>query len=236
MTKGKSSLSNAVAVAAAAVLALTIAGCGSSNSSNIVDVRTVDDVSNGGSATVEVNNGSVSGSQTYFTITPYHYLQPASCAITLQLSVIALTYPTTYANLSGGNYYTVYAIGNATITDPTATGYPSTILLQDDTSGASGGSVKLRFIQAAPDAGSASLSIDGAAVGSTMAYGAQTPYATYSGSSVSIAVTGTNGSASSPSTLVSKTLNLSAGHSYTLLMDEPTMGSGSYAIEVVEDH
>jgi len=233
------SYARSAAIVAAGAAALLVAGCSgnnSSSSSGIVNVRTIDDVSNGGNATIEVNNGSVAGSQTYFSISSYHYLQPTNATITLQLSSNTLTYPTTYKQLSGGGYYSVYGIGNIGVTDSSIQGYPEAIALQDDTSGASPGKVLVRFLAAAPDAGLATLTINGTQIASGIAFGNVTGYASFSGATPMVAVTGTSNGGSTAVSLVSKSISLTAGHSYTFLMDEPTIGSGSYSIEVVQDH
>ncbi|MDR3710482.1 MAG: DUF4397 domain-containing protein [Capsulimonadaceae bacterium] len=220
------------ALASGLALATLIGGCSGSSSSGTVDIRTVDAVSNGNNATIEINNGTVSGSQTFFSVSAYHYMQPSSAVVTFSFSDITTTFQSTGYTVAAGNSYTVYVVGDTNTSNPQSADYPQAVFLNDDQTGTSSGKVLVRFIMAAPSIASATINVNGSAIASGLKIGAATSYATYTGSSPSVSVTSPSGSVLVPAAA----LNLSGGHSYTLVLDEPTIGSGTYRFDAVLDH
>ena len=156
-----------------AVLALIgvtgfIAGCGgSSSSSSVAHIRTLNDTTNGDAVTVIVNTASVISNQPLngpappylfintgtSTFSYISYVNSNSSTSTLPSS--ANPYNTT-AQINSGVYYTAYATGRpdlvTPITSPIPYGAMQTVVYPDTHSLPSAGNVNLRFFNGAPDA------------------------------------------------------------------------------------
>jgi hypothetical protein len=222
-------------VAACAIAIAATAGCGGgSSSSDVVNVRTADAVPDGGNATININNGAVGGAHPFETITDYYYLQPASCTFTFSLSANATNYQTISGKLNSSQSYTVLVAGLAAITNPSDPRYPTEAVFNDDTSGASAGNIKIRFVHAAPDWNASTVTVTEASGtdASALAYLNASPYVTLSGPSHTLTITPTNGAAP-----FQQTISLGTGHSYTLvLMETNTTSPGTYTLISHQDY
>lgn len=227
-------LANRFSIVAIAGLVALFPGCsGSSSTSSVAQVRTADAVPDGGYASINVNNGSVGGTHLFPTVTGYYYVQPAQCTVTFTLGTSNTTYETTGVNLAGGQAYTVLVSGLASTTNSTLPTYPIATVFANDTTGAAAGTVKVRFVHAAPDLNASTLTVsaDGTQEAAGLAYDAASDYVVLNGASHSFTITPSSGS---PFT---QSLSFTTGHSYTVFVMEPTYGSSpAYGLYDAQDY
>jgi hypothetical protein len=176
---------------AAAALIITLAGCSSSSglSSGADLIRTVDAIPNGGDATIDVNSGTVEGDQTFFTASPYLYINPGPSIFSFVLSTNpAIVYPTVDSTLVGNSHYTAVLTGRADISTATDPRYPQVLVLQDDQTVPPGGNERVRFINTAPDAGAVDVLVNGTALFSGVTYPAATAYVNVPSGTISVSI------------------------------------------------
>ena len=179
--------------AALALLCVTglIAGCGgSSSSSSVSHIRTLNATTNGDYLTVLVNGAATFGQQILTGVAPsYLYINPGTStfsyatfvdggATTSNLPLNVNAYNTT-ATINSGVYYTAYAIGRPDLVTaitslPLPYGAMQTVVYPDTHSTPASGSVNVRFLNAAPDAngtGAVDFAIDGTKVADNVGFG-----------------------------------------------------------------
>jgi len=110
--------------------------------------------------------------------------------------------------------------------------YPKLVVVGDDQTSPSSTDCRIRVVQAAPDAGTVDVLVNGLNTSPNTAYGTVTSYSELAAGSETIQVR-TSGTSTFivPSTLFA-TL---AGHRYTIYVTEPTVGSPTYSFQVVQD-
>jgi hypothetical protein len=169
--------------AALALLGVTVlvAGCGgSSSSSSVAHIRTLNASTNGDFLTVLVNGAATFGQQTDNGAAPSYlyinsgvstfsyatYVDSGGSTSNLPTNVNAYN---TKVNLSSGANYTAYVVGRPDLVSLiTSTPFPygsmQTVVYPDTHNTPSSGSVNVRFLNAAPDAngtGNLDFAIDG---------------------------------------------------------------------------
>jgi hypothetical protein len=175
----------------------------------------------------------VGGTHPFSVTTGYYYVQPAVCSVSFTLGTTSLTYETSGATFAGGQAYTVLVSGLASQTNSTLPQYPVATVFPNDTTGSSAGTVKVRFIHAAPDLNAATLSVsaDSTSEASGIAYNAASSYFVLNGGSHSFTITPNSGSA------FTQSMTFTTGHSYTVFVMEPTYGaSPTYALYDAQDY
>jgi len=235
-----SRMSRAALIALGAVTILA-AGCSSSGttgigSSDVVRIRTVDTVPNSGNAAININNGTVAGSQTFFSGTDYRFLEPGNATVTFTFDVNTTTYESIPTNVLGGQTYSVLVMGRADITDPSDPRYPIATIVQDNQAATASGTADLRVVLAGPDAGGVDVIVNGTTVASNVAYEAVVPYANYPAGTINVSIV----NHASHAVLVPTTpVSAGTGHSVTAFLVEPTEPAGAtvatYALDTLTD-
>lgn len=220
------------AITAVAGLALLSGGCGGSSSSSSARIRAVNTVSNGGAATMFVNSGTANGTQNFGEQSSYLYLTPGTSTFSFTLSgSTGTSYAPIMRPLNDGNAYTAAIVGRADVfaPDPRA---PRLVLLTDDHGAPPSGTALVRILNSAPDAGTIAVTAGGQTVSAGTVYGDTLPYTPVTAGSTAILVKG----AASGTSLVTQTINLAAGHAYTLAATEPTVTpTPSFGVLVLSD-
>lgn len=248
--------------AALALLCVTglIAGCGgSSSSSSVSHIRTLNATTNGDYVTVLVNGAATFGQQILTGVAPaYLFINPGTStfsyatfvdagATTSNLPTNVNAYNTT-ATINSGVFYTAYAIGRpdlvTTITSlPLPYGAMQTVVYPDTHNTPASGSVNVRFLDAAPDAngtGAVDFSIDGTKVATNVSFGQITSFITSTQGSHIILVT----KAGTLNLISATNLNLTFANqkSETLILQEPTAApipaptTFTYQLQQIEDN
>ncbi len=218
-----------------ALAALSLAGCGGTSQSGSAFVRAVDTVGDGGAAVVLINGGSWTGVQTYFQASGYSGRPTGSTAFTFTLTnnLAGATYATNTQTLASGHYSAI-VVGRASVTSSSSAGFPQLLVTSDDTATAAGSNALVRFIHAAPDAGSADVLVKGGVVTTAQAYATIGSYQTYAPGSLTVGfdVTGTKNAIAT-----AQTFPIVAGHQYSVfLLEDPTTSSTpSYSIKILDD-
>jgi hypothetical protein len=214
--------------------ALAFAGCSSNSpSGNLAHIRTVDAVPNGGTATIFVNEGTATGSQTYFQASPYLYIGggPAGFQFTLSAQP-SITYTAANENITPGAAYSVVAAGLANVTDEIDARYPRLIFLQDDTGSVPNGQAAVRLINVAPDSPDVDLVVAGATKASSISYLHYTTYIDVPAGQQSIQIdqSGTSTALAGP-----QVANLQVGTHYTIYFVEPNITTPTFGIQILSD-
>jgi hypothetical protein len=217
-----------------AALTLALAGCGGSGGSGSgVVIRSINAVPDGGTASFNVNGGTIA-QQNFFTGSGYQSMGTGTSAFTFTLSSESgVTYPTQNDNLTGSKYSEIL-FGLASATTAGGTKYPTLSVISDtDTTSVPAGSVRIRFIHAAPDATAATVTANGVQETANLAYTGITAYQTLTAGTYSILF---NPSAGGTSFAPTQNLTFTAGHRYTIFLTEPTPGATPvYAIQSLDD-
>ena len=225
--------------------ATLLAGCGGGGVGNTstARIRAVDAayLTNGDTAQIVINGGSVDGDTKYFdsgsstngsvAASPYLYVQNQNGAsFTYTINNNNTSETTNNYDISSGQRYTAFLIGREDITTDLRN---LQLVLPAQQAGSTSGQATLRVLNAAPDAGfTPAVAPAAAAPGSiTVTVGATTfaptTYATASsyqtlppGSSlpVTVALSGVGGT-----TIKTGTISVSAGTTYTLVVAEPSV-------------
>jgi hypothetical protein len=220
--------------AIAGAIVLAIAGCGGTTSSSTARIRAVNCCPNGGSATIYVNSGSANGSQNFQQSSSYLYIDGGDSTFSYLLSSYStLSPPATTSNLIDGYAYTVMLIGRADVSTSDSR-YPKLELFHDDHGAPPSGDAYVRVVNAAPDAGSITATSGGSSVATDLSYAISTSYVALPAGSASLVVTPSAVSA------VTQTATFQAGHSYSVILIEPTLyasatSPGTYAIWILDD-
>lgn len=223
------------ALAALAASAALLDGCGGTSQTGSAFVRAVNTVGDGGAAVVLINGGSWTGDQTFFQASSYSGRPTGSTAFTFTLTnnLAGATYATNTQTLSSGHYSAI-VMGRAADTTAGATGFPQILVTSDDTTLTAGSGALVRFINAAPDAGTADVLVNGGVVTTGEAYTTIGSYTQYAAGSLTAGfdATGTKNAIAS-----AQTFTLTAGHQYSVyLLEGPTTSSTpSYSINILDD-
>lgn len=222
----------ALAILTAAILA--VAGCSSNSpSGNLAHIRTVDAVPNGGTATIFVNEGTATGSQTYFQASPYLYIGGGAAGFQFTLSAQpSITYSAANENITPGAVYSVVATGLANVTDEIDARYPRLIFLQDDIGSVPSGEAAVRMVNVAPDSPDVDLLVDGTTKASSISYLHYTGYIDVPAGSESLQIdqSGTSTALAGPTATT-----LSAGQHYTIYFVEPNITTPTFGIQILSD-
>jgi len=231
-------------IALAAIAAMTGAGCGSSSNTDTAHIRAVNVAPNAGSAAVTVNGGAVDGTLNFAQISTYNYIGQGdsifSFTTTTTLPTNITIPPSPHLTLSTGSYYTSYLIGRTDVQGEADPRFLQTVVTGDRGASANyaspalytnppTGEANIRILNAAPDARSVDVLINGAVTYAAAAYPkfpvveAVNPVTAYlplpiSGIKVQVNVAGT-ATVLVPATSVS----VSSGNAYTIVVTEPTV-------------
>ena len=238
---------SAAALAAFGAGATLLGGCGGSGggvgNTSTARIRVVDAayLTNGDSAQIVINGGSVDGNTKYFdsgsstngsvAASPYLFVQPQNGAsFTYTINNNNTSETTNNVNINQGQHYTAFLVGREDISGDLRN---LQLILPAQQAGSTSGQATLRVLNAAPDAGYTPAVAPAAAMpGSiTVTVGPSTfgptTYATASnyqtltpGSNLPVTVTlsGVGGT-----TIKTGTISVSAGTTYTLVVAEPTV-------------
>lgn len=221
------------ALAGAVLFAGCGGGSGSSNAST-ARIRAFDAIANGGTATISVNGNAIRGSQTFAVGTTYQFLGNGASSAAFSLSAnAATTYPAITQTFTVGSFYSLFAVGRADITSATDPRYPSLLVTADNFTNLPLGQAAVRVVQAAPDAGSVDVLVNGAAVTTGAAFKSVSSDVNVSAGTATIQVNkaGTNTILAGP-----QALPVTGGHVYTVLVLEPTVSPApAYGIQGLDD-
>ena len=230
------SIRSAAGVSTLAVgLACLLSGCGgSTNSNSNINFKAFDAIYNGGNAVVNASGAApinltvpdTTASPTYEGASAG--TQTASFTLSLPSAFTSPTYPT---SLNSGAFYTAALVGIAGVASTDAR-YPKLLLMGDDQTSPASNDSRIRVVQAAPDAGSVNVFINGVDVSYNTTYSVYTGYSELAAANATVSVVSTTGS----TTLVPSTVfSTVAGHRYTLYVAEPTTSPATYAFQLQED-
>ena len=204
--------------------AALLAGCGGSgggSNGSGAEIRAVDTLSNGGSATISVGGNSIANGQSYFSASAYQSVSNGSALLTFSLSSNHNTpFPSVTQTLSLSGFYSAILVGRSDVTAATDPRYPTLLVTSDSISTPATGQASLRVVNTAPDAGSVDVLVNGAVLTAGTAYKGVTSYVTAPTGTLSVQVNAAG--TTTPLTGV-QTLNLTAGHVYTIFVVEPTV-------------
>lgn len=219
-------------LAIAAGLAVLTAGCGgSTNNSNFSNLRVFDACPNGGTGTVTTTSGPISAAA--FVVPSTYAIAPSgTSAVTFTLSgEPAQTYPGYSFSLNTSSFYTTFIMGRADITNSLDPRFPKLVIGGDDQTSPASNDCRLRFVDAAPDAGIVDVYINGILKVANMPYSNLSAYLEQSSGAetvqVNIAGTATALVPSTPFTTVS-------GLRYTVVITEPTIAP-TYSTQILSD-
>ena len=244
----------------AALLAgpLALSGCGGSSSgSSTAHIRSVDAAPNTGTSNIIINGEAPAGDQQYFAYSgtssqpasPYYYIQPQNGTSFTYIAGVGLasgsSAGTNNFNVNSDQYYTAFLIGrpdtyNSSCPDPRFL----QVVLAGPRAGGTSGQATLRVLNAAPDAGFTTTTVNGAVTAyhpgsltvtigsgagavpfSGVGYATASNYQTLpTGTNVPVTVAVTGGA-----TIETGTVNLSGNSVSTLVVAEPTVPNGATA-------
>ena len=212
-------------------IACLLSGCGgSTNSSSFANLKSYDAVPNGGTATVSAS-GASTASLTAFTTSAYVNasagLESASFTLTGPPAITSPTYP---VSLNSGVFYTAIVLGRADVSSSDSR-YPKLVIAGDDQTTPQSADCRIRVVQAAPDAGTVDVLVNGIDTSANTAYSTVTSYSELAAGSETVEV---RTSGTSTFIVPSTVFTTLAGHRYTLYVTEPTT-SPTYSFQVVQD-
>ena len=194
-------------------------------------MRAINLCPDGGNATVSVNNVNSTGTQIFKQASAYSSVNVGANFFSFTLSNKSGTsYPAINVNLTKGNFYSAFLFGRGDVTNSSDPRYPQLIVVTDDRTLPAGTNARLRVVQGAPDGGSATFLLNGTAIGTNLGYTTIGGYQDVPSGNASVQVTapGTSGA--------TQTVNLLAGHLYTLSFIEPTLTpNGTYGTQLSND-
>lgn len=221
------------AAGAAILLTGLTAGCGGSSSGSNSEIRSVDLIPDSTTATLVINGGSLTGSQSFDTASSYVQQIAGSDILSFGLSAhSATTYSLTSVSL-GSNYYSAMLFGLASVTSTSDSRYPKMVLVTDESTAPTSGDARVRFVHAAPDASAADVLVNGVAEQSDEAYTTVGDYQTIEAGTIAVLY---NKTGTSTAITASQSLTISSGHHYTVFLVETTSGSSPvYAVQMIDD-
>ena len=216
--------------------AALLSGCGSSGISGSGSgalIRAIDTSTNGGTTTVSVNSSQV-GRQTYFSGSSYQSESAGLDTVSFSLSAASgTTFPSVTQTFLAGNYYSLILVGRSDVTSPADPRYPSILVTQDTFTTASTNQAGVRVVCAAPDSGSVDVLVNGAVAAAGVTYKSISPLVTAPTGGVAVQV---NAAGTSTAVVASQTINLAAGHVYTLYVVEPVVSpTPTYGLQETDD-
>lgn len=219
----------------AAACALSLAGCGGSRTSSEGNtfVRVVNELPNGGSATINGPGILFSNVGSFGGFSSYTFETSGSSIFSFSLTAQpTITYPNQTVNLVGGDFYTAILVGRSDITSTSDPRYPKLVFLTDDRTVPAVNDVRIRTINSAPDQPSVDVYINGQKITMGEAYGTGSTYANYPSGSVTV-------SFDSPGTttvLATQVIPVSTPGLFSIILTEPTVGTtDTYAIQTLQD-
>lgn len=219
----------------AVVCVAVLAGCSqNSPNGNLAHIRTIDAVPNGGQATIFVNEGTATGTQSFFHASPYLFIGSGAAGFQFSLSAQpSITYTAANQTISNGGIYSVVATGRADITDEIDARYPRLIFLQDSTGSVPANSAALRLVNVAPDSPDVNLVVNGASEATNISYLHNSDYIAVPAGRPTLEVesSGTSTALAGPTAVT-----LSAGQHYTLYFVEPDVTTPTFGMQVLSDH
>ena len=264
------SLQQRGAVVALAALGgiLAGAGCGSSSNTDSAHIRAVNVALNAGNAAVTVNGGAIDGNLAFGQISNYNFIGQGSSTFGFTTST---TFPALVSlpigptlTLTNGSFYTSYLIGRADsalkATDPK---FLQSVVTGDRAAAANyttsapyaappAGSVNIRILNAAPDAGPVDVLINGKTVYTAVTYpqfptvpvgspvgtkaAAVNPVTAYLAVSASGPTIQVNAAGTANVLVPATALAVTTGRVYTVLVTEPTnTPATTYGLQAVPD-
>lgn len=224
------------AAPAAAVFALT--GCGGVGNTSAARMRAVDAATNAGTVNLLVNSSASYGDQTNFSASAYYYISSGTSAF----SALADTQnPTTQTatvsnhSLDTNQFYSAFLVGRADIPTTDHRFLQVRVTSDQKPSSIPSGQSEIRVIDAAPDAGTVDVLVNGAVPNASfgaLSFSAPTqpfllaPYVPVAAGSLKIAV---NASATSTAVIPATEVSVAAGRVYTLIVTEPVGGVAAIA-------
>ncbi|HEX5323181.1 MAG TPA: DUF4397 domain-containing protein [Capsulimonadaceae bacterium] len=212
-----------------------LTGCSSNSpNSNVAEIRAVDACSNGGTATIIINEGTAAGQQTFFQASPYLFLQGGAAGFQFTLTgPPAGTFAAPNEVIAAGGVYSAVMIGRADVTDEIDARFPKLVFLQDNTGRIAGGSAGLRVLNAAPDSPNVDLVVDGAVVASNTSYAHNSGYVSVppGGRSVQVNQAGTSTVLAGP-----QNISLAVGKHYTIYFVEPDVSTPTFGLRLLGDN
>ena len=244
-----------------AVLAGT--GCGSSSNTDSAHIRAVNFSANAGNAAVTVNGGAIGGNLTFGQTADYNFIGQGSStfAFTTDAKLLPLlVFPASPTlTLKTGSFYTGYLLGRSDVA-----GKADPRFLQTVVTGARGaaanysaavpysappsGSANVRILNAAPDAPSIDVLVNGKLAYAAVAY---PPYPTVAADTTVSSVNPVTAYAAVPTSSLSVQVNtagtaqvlvpatsvsVAAGSAYTLVITEPTVTPApTFGLQAVSD-
>jgi len=212
-----------------------LTGCSSNSpNGNVAQIRAVDACSNGGTATIFINEGTAAGTQTFFQASRYLFLQSGAAGFQFTLTAAPNTiFTAPNESITSGGVYSAVMIGRADVTDEIDARFPKLLFLQDDTGAPAGGSASVRMVNAAPDSPNSDLIVGGAALSSDISYAHNSGYVSVATGSRSVQVnqTGTNTALVGP-----QNFTFTAGKHYTIYFVEPDVNTPTFGLELLSDN
>jgi hypothetical protein len=200
----------------------------------VAQIRAVDASPNGGTATLFINEGTASGTQTFFQASPYLFI--GSGAAGFQFTLTGSTngaFTASNQTIASGGVYSAVIIGRADVTDEIDARFPRLVFLQDDTGAVPGGSALVRVFNAAPDSPNVDFLEGGAVKAPDISYAHNSGYVALPAGSDSVQInqTGTNTVLAGP-----QNISLAAGKHYTVYFVEPNVAGPTFAIQLLNDN
>lgn len=223
---------------AAALLAL--AGCGGVGDTSSTRIRAVDAATNAGTANLLVNSSASYGDQTNFSASSYYYLSSGTSSFSGLANTQSSTPQTATVsghNLATNQYYTAFLVGRADVAATDKRFLQVHVTSDQKPSSIPSGQAAIRVVDAAPDAGDVDVLVNGAIPDSALkalSFSGPTepfllaPYIPVKAGTLNIAV---NATGTSTAIVPATNVAVSAGKSYTFIIDEPIGGVAATATE-----
>ena len=240
---------------APATAALALSGCGGVGNTVSARLRAVDAATNAGTTNILVNASGSYGDQKYFNASQYEYLSTGSSdfsalANTQITSVTPPTSQVSHHTLSQDKFYTAYLVGRPDVL-PTDNRYLQVHVTDDTKPSIGSGKAAVRVLDAAPDAGSVDVLVNGSAPdpsfqGLTFTNPKDNfltaPYVLVNAGTLAVTV---NATGTSTAIIPATNISVQAGKGYTILVTEPVGGvaatattpatSSTYAIQTTTE-
>jgi hypothetical protein len=221
----------------AAAIALVTQGCGGGSSDSNTHCRFVNTVYNTQASVTVAGQPLNINSQTNLPFggaTFYNNVPNGTDTIAFNLTNWSgpLPFASLSEGLNTGIYYTDFVMGRQDITDPTNPRFPVQIFATDDRTTPGTGNARMRIVDAAPDAGTIDVRVNGNPIVAAIGYQYISGMGEFGAGTESIVIdkTGTT------TPILSQAITLNAGEFYTLIILEttPTTTPG-YSILVTND-
>jgi len=230
-----------VALALAACL-FPLTGCGGSSSSSTAHVRSVDAATNAGTANILINGGSTAGDQTYFSVSPYQFIQGGKTSTFTFTTSVSLpsnpTLPSNSYNIPDGDYFTAYLIGRSDVpvankTDTTVVTDPRflQVIAASDSHSTPSGQVSVRVVHGAADAGNVDVYVNGTLTFPNVAYATISSFTNVAPGTVTVQV---NPVGSNTALIGPTNVTIQSGQAMTVVATE-TSTTPTYALQTVQN-